>query len=30
MLLTSSLMDNPDYKIQLPDCIAKYANRELK
>ncbi len=30
MLLTSSLMDNPEYRIQLPDCIANYANRELK
>ena len=30
MLLTSSLMDNPDYKVQIPDCIAKYANRDLQ
>jgi len=30
MLLTSSLLDNPDYEIQVPDCIANYANRKLK
>lgn len=30
MLLTSSLLDNPAYDIQLPDCIANYANRKLK
>ena len=30
MLLTSSLLDNPDYEIQIPDCIANYANRKLK
>lgn len=30
MLLTSSLLDNPAYEIQVPDCIANYANRKLK
>lgn len=30
MLLTSSLIDDPDYTTQLPDCIASYANRALK
>ena len=30
MLLTSSLVDDPDYSIVLPDCIASYANRTLK
>lgn len=30
MLLTSTLLDDPTYEIQLPDCIANYANRKLK
>ncbi len=30
LLLTSTLIDDPDYEIQLPDCIANYANRKLK
>lgn len=30
MLLTSRLLDDPDYEPQLPDCIARYANRSLK
>jgi len=30
MLLTSNLIDDPDYEIQIPDCIAHYANRKLK
>ena len=30
MLLTSDLIDDPDYSIELPDCIASYANRKLK
>ena len=30
MLLTSPLVDDPDYSIVLPDCIASYANRTLK
>jgi len=30
MLLTSTLLDDPDYEIQIPDCIAHYANRKLK
>ncbi len=30
LLLTSSLIDDPEYEIQLPDCIANYANRKLK
>lgn len=30
MLLTSTLLDNPDYEIQLPECISNYANRRLK
>lgn len=30
MLLTSTLLDNPDYEIQLPECISNYANRKLK
>jgi len=30
MLLTSSLIDDPDYSIQLPDCIDSYVNRALK
>ena len=30
MLLTSSLLDNPSYEIQVPDVIAHYANRKLK
>lgn len=29
MLLTSTLLDNPDYDIQIPECIANYANRKL-
>lgn len=29
MLLTSSLLDDSDYEIQIPDCIANYANRKL-
>lgn len=30
MLLTSALLDDPNYEIRLPDCIANYANRNLK
>jgi outer membrane receptor protein involved in Fe transport len=30
MLLTSSLLDDPAYEIQIPDVIAHYANRKLK
>ena len=30
MLLTSSLLSDPDYDIELPDCIAAYVNRSLK
>ena len=30
MLLTSSLLDDPTYEIQIPDVIAHYANRKLK
>jgi len=30
MILTSTLLDDPTYKIQIPDCIAHYANRKLK
>jgi len=30
MLITSNLMNDPDYEIQIPDCIANYANRKLK
>jgi len=30
MLLTSTLLDDPEYEIQIPDCIAHYANRKLK
>lgn len=30
MLLTSTLLNDPDYEIQLPDCIVNYANRKLK
>ena len=30
MLLTSSLLDDPNYEIQIPDVIAHYANRKLK
>jgi len=30
MLLTSTLLDDPDYEMQLPECIANYANRKLK
>ena len=30
MLLTSPLVDDPEYSIELPDCIASYANRTLK
>ena len=29
MLLTSPLLDDSDYEIQIPDCIANYANRKL-
>lgn len=29
MLLTSELIDDPEYSIELPDCIASYANRTL-
>ena len=29
LLLTSPLLDDPDYQIQIPDCIANYANRKL-
>ena len=29
MLLTSTLIDDTDYEIKLPDCIASYANRSL-
>lgn len=29
LLLTSPLIDDPDYQIQIPDCIANYANRKL-
>lgn len=30
MLLTSALLEDPDYEISVPDCIAHYANRKLK
>jgi len=30
MILTSTLLDDPSYTIQIPDCIANYANRQLK
>lgn len=30
MLLTSPLLDDAEYEIQLPDCIENYANRKLK
>ena len=30
MLLTSSLLNDPSYEIQIPDVIAHYANRKLK
>ncbi len=30
MLLTSSLLNDPNYEIQIPDCISNYANRKLK
>ena len=30
MLLTSSLLGDPEYDIELPDCIAAYVNRSLK
>jgi len=30
MILTSTLLDNPDYTFQIPDCISNYANRKLK
>ena len=30
MLLTSPLLDDPDYEILEPECIAGYANRKLK
>lgn len=29
MLLTSTLLDNEDYEMLIPDCIANYANRKL-
>jgi len=29
MLLTSSLLDDPDYERLIPDCISHYANRKL-
>lgn len=29
LLLTSPLIDDPDYQILIPDCIANYANRKL-
>lgn len=29
LLLTSPLIDDQDYQIQIPDCIANYANRKL-
>ncbi len=30
MLLTSTLLDDPDYTIRIPECISNYANRKLK
>lgn len=30
MLLTSRLLDDPDYRIELPSVISAYANRTLK
>ena len=30
MLLTSSLLTDPDYSITLPGCISEYTHRELK
>lgn len=30
LLLTSTLLCDPNYSIALPDCIAHYANRSLK
>jgi len=30
MLLTSTLLDDPEYEMLLPECIANYANRKLK
>ncbi len=30
MLLTSALLNDPAYEIQIPECIANYANRTLK
>jgi len=30
MLLTSTLLNDPTYEIQIPDCISNYANRKLK
>lgn len=30
MLLTSPLLDDPDYIFQIPECITHYANRKLK
>ncbi|MGN0202529.1 MAG: methylglyoxal synthase [Candidatus Cryptobacteroides sp.] len=30
MLLTSTLIDDEDYEMKLPDCIASYANRTLE
>ena len=29
MLMTSPLLDDPDYEIALPECIENYANRKL-
>ena len=29
MLMTSPLLDDPDYEITLPECIENYANRKL-
>lgn len=30
MLMTSTLLDDSEYEIQLPECISNYANRKLK
>lgn len=30
LLLTSTLLDDPSYRIELPECISNYANRKLK
>ena len=29
LLLTSPLLDDSNYEIKIPDCIANYANRKL-